>query len=243
MKGAQNNKSVYKNKKCAIALWKDWHTSCALLLKSAEAKLCAAGALLLTLRAPLKKIRIRFGLGSLTVVSSLFNLMALLLLQRGVARSSFCCWVEEPARGNLCHTVPTAHTCQIFAHSSKINHSNHVKTWAAWISAARPHIKNHKSKRGSLYWPSFNFITFDLGLKAEIGVPAEAALTCTLLGMAQLVGYVHKHNALWAMEHPSSMHFPESSKAMLAGRKLGGNQKKSARRRYSRNTLSISKFF
>jgi hypothetical protein len=62
----------------------------------------------------------------------------------GIAASSKVLLVHRSVaewRNQQGETVPIAHTCQIFARSSKINHSNHVKTWAAKISAARPHIK------------------------------------------------------------------------------------------------------
>jgi hypothetical protein len=39
-----------------------------------------------------------------------------------------------------------------------------------------------KLKKCSLYLSNSKFATFELGFKAKIGVPAEAALTCTLEG-------------------------------------------------------------
>jgi hypothetical protein len=39
--------------------------------------------------------------------------------------------------------------------------------------------KNPKTKRFQLYVSDSRIVTFDLGLESEIGVSAEAVLTCT----------------------------------------------------------------
>ncbi len=152
---------------------------------------------------------------------------------------------EEPARGNLCRTVPTAHTCQIFAHSSKINHSKHVELGQPKSLPQDLISKNHKSKREA----HFIDLSLTLSLLTSDSRPKNRSSSrgCSDLntpGDGASRGNTNKQqNALWALEHPPPCLSQKHLQQMLTGRKLGGNPKKSSRRRYRRNTLSISKFF